>query len=276
MTEFIRSREIDCDLKPVETVDLISDEGAWKAAVEAAETRRKVLSEYSPDKVPDRTIWSAEDAREKFKCPSTLGAITFAAWTMSPYKLTCGILSLALRMGLNLQTNTPALSIVKTQPEFPSSQAPTWSVQTARGSVVTPNVILATNAYTSHLYPALAKAITPTRAQICAQRPGSALDPSDAFLARRSYSFVFPIGQGRTCGLDYMVTRAPGLTGEGDVILGGGRHKSSTWERPLTDDSEINEDISAYLKGALTNGHHFGAHWGEKGEVVREWTGIQG
>lgn len=45
----------------------------------------------------------------------------------------------------------------------------------------------------------------------------------------------------------YIVVRAPGDLGKGDVIYGGGKQFSPTREANITDDSVINEDIATLL-----------------------------
>ncbi|CAI6035607.1 unnamed protein product [Clonostachys chloroleuca] len=50
-------------------------------------------------------------------------------------------------------------------------------------------------------------------------------------------------------GNNYIVVRAPGDIGKGDVIYGGGKQFSPTREANITDDSVINEDIATFLHG---------------------------
>ena len=257
-------------MEAVETVDIFWESSAWEDAVRAVTARRDALADDIKNGLQDRTLYTAEETKERFKTPSAVGAITFSAWTLHPYKLVCGILGSAIRKGLNFQTNTPVLSVTAQLHATPgSAEKRKWIVKTERGQIVTGHVILATNAYTSHLYPALGKFIIPTRAQIAAQRPGSAVPQGDPVLAR-SYGFFTPGGLG-----DYMLSRPRGSSGEGDVIMGGGRVLAEGHEQPVTDDSAIHPVISKYLKQAPTE--LFGQeNWGDPGEFVAEWTGIMG
>jgi glycine/D-amino acid oxidase-like deaminating enzyme len=114
-----------------------------------------------------------------------------------------------LKKGLNLQTNTPAVEV---SPNSTKDGKKRWMVYTDRGEVLAEKVILATNAYTSALYPPLAEFIIPTRAQVAAVRPGSNIAGNPA-LMRTSVM---------TCAIsgEYMQTRAEGFSGAGDVIIG--------------------------------------------------------
>ena len=174
------------------------------------QARRKALPCETDDGLPSWTVHSAAATKEKFGAQNAVGAVSFPGASLSAYKLVCGLLQLALRQGLNLQTNTPASHILPAL-DLEGSRVRKWIVHTHRGQVVADNVILATNAYTSYLYPPLRHIIVPTRGQIAAQRPGAAFARS--CMASRSYAFY------RTDGTeDYMICRPPGSSGEGDVI----------------------------------------------------------
>ena len=268
---FIREKGLDCDLEPVETIDLFSDTTAWKDAVQAVEARREAFSDDIKHRLQDRILHDAIEAKERFQTPNAVGAISFSAWTLSPYKFTCGLLELGLRLGLNLQTYTPVLSITRASSHDTTRR---WALHTARGCITARTVILATNAYSSHLYPAIGKALVPTRAQCTVQRPGSTI--AGSHVLTRSIGFVYPSDVPGNWGSDYMMTRASGLSGEGDIIFGGGRLKSKTGEQPLTDDTKLNPTISRYLKQALRNDHFGKENWGQPGPTVHEWTGIMG
>ena len=264
-------------------MDLFEDESAFGETFEAVAARRAALAEdIRRGEVQGRRIWTSHDAGEQFKTPRAAGAITFDAFTLTPYGFTCGVLQLALRLGLNLQTHTPVLSVASAT-DVPPSQPPSWTVVTPRGKIQTRAVILATNGYTSHLLPQLSSFLTPVRNQCTAQRPGSRISATPDFLAQHSIGFVFPTSVPGVYGSDYMASKparssASTVSGRArTIIFGGGRFLSSTWERHCTDDSRLNRDISHYLSSALPDCHFGRENWGEGGgKVLREWTGIVG
>ncbi|KAH7360475.1 FAD dependent oxidoreductase superfamily protein [Rhexocercosporidium sp. MPI-PUGE-AT-0058] len=272
--EFVKRHDIECDLRAVETMDVFTDEAKWEHALSALEARKKVLEgKVEASVLTKHRIWSAKETREELLIPEGVGAVSFPAYALSPYKLVCRILELCIAKGMNLQTNTPVLEI--SQSSSSSSRGPNhcsgWTVHTDRGDIRAENVVLATNAYSSALYPPLTEFLIPTRAQVAAVRPGSNIVNNPALK--------------RTMGLeshvsgDYMQSRAEGGSGAGDIIIGGGRRLGTPLgekgEQPILDDSTIHPRISKYLTHAAAG--YFGReNWGDDGEVLQEWTGIMG
>lgn len=208
--ELIRSLRIDCDLRDVETLDVTTDEAQWEAVLKALEERKRVLSGKVAESVLTKhRIWSKEETRNELLIPEGVGAVSFPAFKLSPYKFVCGLLELCIARGLNLQTNTPVLEVSQLSTRRGEKW---WQVHTDRGSISAKNVILATNAYTPFLYPPLSNFIIPTRGQVAAIRPGSNISGNPALQ--------------RTMGLnsavadDYMQARSEGTTGAGDLIIG--------------------------------------------------------
>lgn len=72
------------------------------------------------------------------------------AGTIQPLGYVHGLAAAALRAGVKVHSKTRVLQLV------PDASA--WRVSTDGGSVVAPNVVLATNAYTDELWPGLARA----------------------------------------------------------------------------------------------------------------------
>jgi glycine/D-amino acid oxidase-like deaminating enzyme len=221
VAQLARDLNIPCDLVELETADVFMDPAQWEAALASLKAREEVLagltSASMPEEMANETvrhkykIWHAEEAREKLLFPKALGAIAYQAYTLSPYKLVCSLLEYAVRRGLNLQTNTMVTSIDSLPASTTGSQR-RWTIRTARGDVQVNNVILATNAYTGALYSPLASFIIPTRGQLAVVRPGSKISGSPVLR--------------RSCGLNdvvaspYYHSRAPGLSGEGDIVMG--------------------------------------------------------
>ncbi|RFU31321.1 hypothetical protein B7463_g5007, partial [Scytalidium lignicola] len=285
--EFIQRNEIECDLRSVETVDIYTDEKQWDEALEALKAIKEVVGEEEDEEEEGsfsdnstkihvkHKVWSQKETREELLIPDGVGAISFPAFVLSPYKFVCGILELAMKKGLNLQTNTPVVEVTPTSIFFSSAsgeQCPhqrQWVVSTKeRGEIIADRVILATNAYTAALYPPLARFIVPTRGQVAAVRPGSKI-AGNPVLKRSG-------GLNSAESGDYFQSRAKGFSGEGDIIIGGGRRMGSHGEQPVLDDSVIHPHISDYLTRGVPAKYFGRENWGEDGEVLQEWTGIMG
>ncbi|KAI3394086.1 hypothetical protein diail_3210 [Diaporthe ilicicola] len=265
---FAREHSIPCDSNPCETVDIIYDEPHWREAHEAVEAMRRALG---PDDPAARyTFHDRDEARQRFLCagadPEPVGAVSYAAGSISGYGLGVGVLKLAVHKGLNLQTNTPALGLDQC-----ADGSGAWEVSTPRGRIVAGRVVLATNGYSAHLWKAFQGAVVPLRGQVTAQRPGANM-PGEGLPA--TYSFIYENGY------EYMIPRPPGSRHAGDIVIGGGLVKAAhegLFEYGTTDDTAVNEDISAYLRG--TTARYFGRNWGgdhPDGRVRKEWTGIMG
>lgn len=208
--EFIKTFGIDCDLRDVETLDIFTDQKQLDDALESLKARKEVLKGHVEASILTKhRVWSAKETREKLLIPEGVGAISFPAYKLSPYKFVCKVLEMCLIQGLNLQTNTPALEV---SPISTQDGTKGWMIQAERGVIFATNVILATNAYTSFLYAPLSEFIVPTRGQVVAIRPGSNIAGNPALQ--------------RTAGLnsaisgDYMQARSEGTSGAGDIILG--------------------------------------------------------
>ncbi|TVY45798.1 putative oxidoreductase [Lachnellula occidentalis] len=256
---FIREHGIECDLRDVESVDVTTDDGQFQDILEALKMRKEVAGKAGVA-LWEHKIWSQEEARKELLIPQAVGAVSFPAHVLNPYRFVCALLEMSLEKGMNLQTNTPVVEVAK------QHSGKKWIVSTERGDVEADRVILATNAYTSALYPPVADFIIPTRGQIAAIRPGSNIAGNPALK--------------RTCEMsdgtsgDYFQSRQKPFTGAGDLIMGGGRRVSPTGEQPILDDSTIHPAISSYLVKTVPPKYFGRENWGEDGEVVMEWTGI--
>lgn len=265
IADFVREHEVDCDFEDVETADTYIHEDEWAGVLEIVELREKIRQERNDaGPLTKRKVLHGQEARDYLNIPSIVGAVTYPAHTQNPYHLVCRMLELDLDMGLNLQTNTPALSVTHT---IAPSRSAKWDVKTDRGTVHAKQVVFATNAYTNALHPGLAATefLTSARSQVTAVRPSKDVTGIHAL---RGSAGLNDLGSG-----DYLMCRAPGLKGEGDVIYGGGRNVSKTRDLNITDDSNVNPNIAAHLH--RTPAKVFGREaWGESTEVVRDWSGI--
>ena len=261
---FAREHNIQCDSWEGDTVDIIYEHGQWQRAKEAINEMRRVLG--SDDPAARYIFWNTEQTESKFLAQGALGAVSYAAGSLSAYKFVVEMLGLALRKGLNLQTETPALKVEKR-----SDGQKGWVVDTLRGTILADKVFLATNGYTAHLYPPLLGVIVPLRGHMTAQRPGSGM-PSEGL--RNTYSFIYGDGY------EYMVPRPQATEFAGDIMIGGGSTMAPNEglnEFGTTDDTVTQSVIVNYLRECT--GRYFGPHWGNDhpdGRIRRAWTGIMG
>ncbi|MCJ1354493.1 MAG: hypothetical protein MMC33_004482 [Icmadophila ericetorum] len=258
---FAREKHIQCDSWEGDTVDVMYDEDQWEEANRAAKEMKRLMGDKDP--AAAYKFWSEKETEEKFLTKGAFGAVTYAAGSINAYKFVSGVLDLAVKMGLNLQTETPALSIKKI--------GQGWIVETPRGTIEAQRVVLATNGYTAHLYPALQGKIVPLRGEVTAHRPGSSIPKAGL---PTTYSFIYEDGY------DYMIPRPRGSGFEGDIIIGGGLtkgDKKGLYEYGTTDDTTTDSAIMSYLDNSTLT--YFGANWGNdhpKGRIRKAWSGIMG
>lgn len=283
---FIKEKGIKADAQRCDTVDIFYDQGHLDEARKSVELMEKLIGNSHP--TSKHTFYNPEQTKKEFYAEGSLGCIKYEAGSLSAYKLTIGILKLALDLGLNLQTGTPATAI--TSEKAITDDKTTWTVTTPRGPISTSTLILATNGYTAHLLPQLQDVIVPFRGVVTAQRPGKAL-PHGGNLST-TYSFVYKEGY------EYMITRPAiqsmpsDVTSQQnghhqddsayDIVIGGGLTKTpdqGSSEFYTTDDSysSIPTTIASYLNDCTAS--FYGNSWGsdyESGRVRKLWSGIMG
>ncbi|KAL8712252.1 MAG: hypothetical protein Q9220_003403 [cf. Caloplaca sp. 1 TL-2023] len=261
---FARKHTIDCDSWEGDTVDIIYDQSQWVRAKEAIAEMRRILGLDDP--AVQYHFHDASETAEKFLIEDAIGAVSYEAGSISAYKFVTAILELALEKGLNLQTETPALSINRSNEDRGG-----WIVRTARGTIKADKVIMATNGYTAYLYPPVQGIIVPLRGTVTAQRPGRGL-PKQGL--RTTYSFIYGNGY------EYMIFRPPGSMFAGDLVIGGCSTKSpeeGLYEWGTTDDTTIDPHIGHLVRESAAE--YFGLQWGDDhpdGKIRKEWTGIMG
>lgn len=256
---FAKDHQIQCDSWQGDTVDIIYDEDQWSRAKAAVSQLRRVLGAQHP--ATKYTFWNAEEVESHFLAKGALGALSYEAGSLSAYKFVCGILTLALREGLNLQTETPALRVSRA-----SGSQRAWIIDTPRGCVEAEKVIMATNGYTAHLYPPVQGIIVPLRGHMTAQNYGQAMPKGSL---SNTYSFIY------ADGYEYMVPQSKGY-----MMIGGGLTmgpNEGLLEFGTTDDTTKDPVIADYLCDCTER--YFGSNWGEDhpdGRVHMAWTGIMG
>lgn len=237
-----------------------------------------------PDLAAQVKVVTDKTKLARLRIPNAVGAVvqTHAA-RLWPYKLVSWILESLInkdRYGLNLQTGTPVLSLSP-----PSPTEPSWTVRTCRGIVFATHVLLATNAYTSHLLPQLSSIIVPVRGQM------STLVPPPAFLTeplQHTYSFFGAQGASRGQD-DYFAQRPISTNGDdedarGQLMFGGGRQLARHQGVGVDNDDVIDKQVAKYLQTKLhefmnIKGEILEYSSGESGaelDAVSGWTGIMG
>lgn len=260
--EIIKRHNIKCDLTDCDTIDVVFDDAAWKSAKKTTSWMNENIS--GGDEVERYTIVETPEAQKISLCPDAKGALVYNAGSLTAYGLTVGMLEYALTKGLNLQTETPVVSLHRNESDN------LWMVKTNRGDIMATNVILATNGYTAHLIPQLQGKVVPLRGQITAQRPGKNLvSPLPT-----TYSFVHDLGY------EYMIPRPAGSKWADDIVIGGGwpvLPNGGAEEFGVTDDSMCETRVGQWLRDCTAK--YFKENWGqdhEDGRVRKEWTGIMG
>ncbi|KAK8864743.1 hypothetical protein IAR55_001999 [Kwoniella newhampshirensis] len=176
---FVKQHGVDCDLWVGKTLDVLMDETSLKEASLSFEAFKAAGGDPTP-------IQATADPEEAEKA-----VYAWDASTLHPFKL-----------GLNLQTWTPASSITGTDNR--------WVVHTERGCIKTPTVIHATNAFAATLLPETETAIIPTPHMCDRVYPPASF--SGIYGLKHSYAVI------STKGL-YSIN--PRSTSDGAILFGG-------------------------------------------------------
>lgn len=221
------------------------------------------LKDNAPELASMMRLVTDEDELASLRIATAMGAVvTSIAGRMWPYKLVARVLedlitSTNLHGTFNLQTLTPVTSLV--------SRPLGVVVETPRGTILAKKVILATNAYTSHLLPTFAPLIVPCRGQMSSLLPPSSVAGEN----RLKTSFGF-LGDGMD---DYLIQR-PSERG-GHLMFGGGRHTARSIGE--TNDNFVDDATAHYLKTRLFSALDLPAPKEKvEMEATHMWTGIMG
>ncbi|KAF8152827.1 hypothetical protein K438DRAFT_1987693 [Mycena galopus ATCC 62051] len=187
-----------------------------------------------------------------------------------------------------LFTNTPCTDISL------AADGSSYRITAPKGVLGTAHVVHATNAWAAHLLPGMRRKIVPARAYMTAQRPGCALGQTAAastpWTGKRAFVF-YPTAFMTV--FDYLTQQPPGggvkdsssshsteegsistidvanHVSAGELMFGGGgsiggRAKAAFLDNVgVTDDSQTDFDVTAYLGGALER--YFETGWGAEG-----------
>jgi glycine/D-amino acid oxidase-like deaminating enzyme len=249
--EIVSKYQLDCDIRLCDTVDAYYDRDGLQRATNAV----TAISERVPELV--YRIYSGEEAQEKFRLASScVGAITYPAGQIWPYKFVTQLVEFLLEHGLNLQTETPVTGV--------TAEGSKWRVETWRGNILATHVVHATNGYAAHLLPPFSKIIEPTRGHMTAQMPPKSLaePPLD-----HTYSFLYEDGK-----FDYFIQQ-PASYGS-KLMLGGGYYEDP---RPTTaDDTDVCEVSQKYLRDQLPKVFQWDGEEDPDSRIFMRWSGIMG
>ena len=166
LATIVEQYKLSCDLRQLDCVDAYYDKHAFEVATAAV----GAISPHVPELV--HKIFSANEAYEQLRVSKDcVGAVTYPAAQLSPYKFVTQIIEQLLDLGMNLQTETPIIKVERCQDKS------AWIVETPRGKIATTSVVHATNGYVQYLLPAF-KTIIPARGLMTAQScPASLSNP---------------------------------------------------------------------------------------------------
>lgn len=147
----ILRERIECDFSPRGWLHLACNEDEEQGLCEEV-----MLAAQHGQRIE---LWSRRKIRDEFGFGNDyLGRFIPGDGTYHPFKYVCGLLKLALDAGVQLFTRTRVVAL--------ESETPTvHDVVTERGTIRTGQVIVATNAFTSRLFPEL-DAIRPYQSQV--------------------------------------------------------------------------------------------------------------
>ncbi|KAK0483681.1 DAO-domain-containing protein [Armillaria novae-zelandiae] len=149
---YIHKYNVDCDLWVGKTLDVAMDEDVATKAASIFERYRAAGGNVDHvEHITDRA-----EAIKRSRINHAVSVFSWDAASLYPWKLVAHIIMTCLSEGLNLQTWTLVKSVSS------SSVPRKWIVATERGSITTPTVVHATNAYASALLPELKNVIKPT------------------------------------------------------------------------------------------------------------------
>jgi glycine/D-amino acid oxidase-like deaminating enzyme/CRP-like cAMP-binding protein len=142
LKRIILDERIDCDFAPRGWLHLASTEeeeqGMCEEVMLAAEHGQRI------------ELWSRRKIREEIGFENEfLGRFIPGDGTYHPFKYACGLLQSAIRQGVELYSRARVVGVI--------SESAAWHlVRTDRGTIAARSVIVATNAFTSRLFPELA------------------------------------------------------------------------------------------------------------------------
>ncbi|KAJ7259835.1 nucleotide-binding domain-containing protein [Mycena rebaudengoi] len=258
----------EAQARKVQQIDVYLEDQLYRHAQRDLEEYVHGLPERRTDYIVHETRSDLEALQLSQKvsgCLSTWGG------ALHPYRFVTGILTRLINAypSFQLFTHTPCTAI-----ESPGGGA-NYIVTTPRGTISTPHVIHATNAWSSHLLPQMRTKIVPMRAHMTAQRPGLGLGNNNSRTPwTGSRSFVFYPGTSPIV-FDYLTQQPLSQkngkgalsSSDGELMFGGGAmlggEATAMKNIGIADDTDCDFEVSAYLGGAL---ERYFSGWGHEGK----------
>ncbi|RTE70859.1 hypothetical protein BHE90_014744 [Fusarium euwallaceae] len=253
--DLVEKEKLDCDFHITRALDVFLDSDH----ADEVQATFKNLSQNTAVNLTDVAFTGRGDAERVSGVKNAKCCISYTAAHLWPSKLVHQLLEKLIKNGLNIQAHTPVTSVSSTQ-----DSSGLWSVHTARGTIKTPKLVHATNAYTSQLLLEYARAITPVRG-ICShlESPKGKKTPHLV----NTYGLRFD-----KLHNDYLIPRA-----DGSIIVGGARqafwHKKHRWFDNVRDDELVKEAVP-YFDNYMQR--HFRGWENSEMKTKKVWTGILG
>ncbi|OPB45576.1 hypothetical protein A0O28_0077860 [Trichoderma guizhouense] len=287
LKEFVESHSIPCDWRTTTGVHGFYSPKLFTSA-------RRII-ERIQEKYPDIGANIAVVTKEGSESPSS-----FLQSERNLKELTLEDLRVGAAEGAVVQSNaaslwphTPVTGLKRVElpagkssshPDANKAESGRWTAHTSRGDISARHVLLATNAYTSHLLPQFADIIVPVRGQVSSFKSSSSAQPAkDPLDIGHTFYFVSDLTYRMD---DYLVQRPPPGA---ELFYGSGRIHAEGHGLGVWDDSVIDEPVARYLKHELGRLMDLSTHeqrnaQGEYGvhsskpdiEPTFEWSGIMG
>ncbi|MCJ1312542.1 hypothetical protein MMC25_006216 [Agyrium rufum] len=251
LKDVVEKEGIECDFALRRSFNVFYDEAAVRSTRAAFENYKDIPYAQQVDFVEEKYL------DQVTRVTGAKGAIGVPACSFWPYKLVCGLLKVALRRGLNLQTNTYVTSV---SPE-PSSDG-FFRIQTPRGCIKARKVLFATNGYTGAISLEYANVIVPWKG-VCSQ---TVVNSNDGLKPNLSNTYNLH----NTSGNPEYINPRP----DGSIIVGGGK---DTFEKDYSqywnnhDDSTLIEPAKHYFDNYVPE--HFTDYASLDTSVKHIWSG---
>ncbi|KAF5680573.1 FAD dependent oxidoreductase [Fusarium heterosporum] len=247
------------EVREVETVDVFLEKEDFQKAKKQIDD----VKEWMPEE--ECKVWEGDEARKEFGVNElAVGAVSYSAGALWPYRLVTGVWNDLLERfsGLSINTHTAIESVTQ------NSDA-SYTVKSSRGTIRARHVIHTTNAYAGQLISSLRGSLAGAIAHMSAQQPGASFPTSHG---NRSWSVIY------NPGFDYVTQRPDGPDGSpGDLMIGGGFFRSRAEgldQIGVWDDSQTHALPMMHVRGVMPT--IFEPQWGEGSKLVKSWTGILG
>lgn len=240
----VKENNIQCDLRRLEGLDCYHDPVIFNRAISALEDMRK----HVPDLAARYTVYTSRKDLDDRHCPlECIGAVGIPSGSVWPYKFVTSLFEKYVREnGLSIQTNTAVTSI----DDNPNNDVAV--VRTTRGDIRARHVVLAANAWISHLVPELQPFVSPVRVNIQRHLP-------EPVKFRVDNSYWIRYGEK---DYDYLIQRP-----DGAFIVG----RANTGRRTTSDDSTKDLLPQTHLRTVVREIFDFKT---DKVQVTHAWSGV--